>query len=108
MVHEALATGVELEKKGISYEIIYPRTIVPFDKELFLNSIAKTSRLLIVDEGTFTTGWNLEVAAIVGEKRLQYLDAPARRLTAPDTPVPFAPQYARVLYSQQAEDNRDG
>ena len=91
MVHEALAAATELEKDGISCEVIDPRTLVPFDEETLLNSVAKTSRLLIVDEGTRAGGWSSEVAAIVVEKGLQYLDAPIKRLTAPDTPAPFAP-----------------
>lgn len=102
MVHEALAAAAELEKEGISCEVIDPRTLVPFDEEALLNSIAKTSRLVIVDEGTLTGGWSSEVAAIAAEKGLQYLDAPVRRLTAPDTPAPFAPNM-REFYTPDRE-----
>ena len=90
-VHEAIAAAGELEKEGISCEVIDPRTIVPFDETTLLNSVSKTGRLVIVDEGTLTGGWSSEVAAVVAEKGVQYLDAPVRRVTAPDTPAPFAP-----------------
>jgi len=90
-VHEAVAAAAELEKEGISCEVIDPRTLVPFDETTLLNSVAKTGRLVIVDEGTLTGGWSSDVAAIVAEKGVQYLDAPVRRVTAPDTPAPFAP-----------------
>ncbi|MCX5780147.1 MAG: alpha-ketoacid dehydrogenase subunit beta [Firmicutes bacterium] len=91
MLHKALAAAEELAKKGINVEVLDPRTLVPLDKEAILKSVAKTGKLLIVHEEVRTSGFGGEIAAIVCEEGFDYLDAPIKRLTAPDTPIPFAP-----------------
>ena len=90
-VYRALEAADELEKEGISAEVIDPRTLVPLDKELILASVRKTGRLVIVEEDNLTGGWAADLAAIVAEEAFFYLDAPIRRVSAPDTPAPFAP-----------------
>ncbi|MFQ5996100.1 MAG: alpha-ketoacid dehydrogenase subunit beta [Dehalococcoidales bacterium] len=89
MVTRALNAAEKLEEKGISLEIIDPRTIVPFDKETVLNSVKKTGRLVIFTEECQTGSFAGQVAAIVADEGFDYLDAPIKRVNAPDTPVPY-------------------
>lgn len=95
MVYKALAAAEMLQQEGISCEIIDPRTLVPFDTDLVVQSVRKTEHLIIVDECPRTGGWAGEVAAEIQEQAFGYLDAPIKRVTAPDTPVPFAPVMER-------------
>ena len=90
-VYRALAAAEQLAQEGIEAEVIDPRTLVPLDKELILESVRKTGRLVIVEEDNLTGGWAGDVAAIVAEEAFFWLDAPIKRVSAPDTPVPFAP-----------------
>ena len=90
MVTRALNAAETLQKeKGISLEVIDPRTIVPFDKETVLNSVKKTGRLVIFTEECETGSFAGQVAAIVADEGFDYLDAPIKRVNAPDTPVPY-------------------
>lgn len=91
MVHRALAAAKKLEEKGISLEVIDPRTVKPLDKQTIIQSVKKTGRLVIFDEEPKTGSWAAEVAAIVAEEAFDYLDAPIKRVCAPDTPIPFSP-----------------
>lgn len=91
MVHKALAASQELRKQGISVEVIDPRTLVPLDKQGIIKSVKKTGRIVIVTEDSKTAGISAEIAAIVAEEALDYLDAPIRRVAEPDTPIPFSP-----------------
>jgi acetoin:2,6-dichlorophenolindophenol oxidoreductase subunit beta len=91
MIYRAMEAAAILEKEGISVEIIDPRTLVPFDYETLINSIKKTSRLMIVEEDTRRNGWGAEVAAQIAEDAIYYLDAPVKRVASYDVPVPFAP-----------------
>ncbi len=90
-MYRALAAAEELAKEGIEAEVIDPRTLVPLDKELLLESVKKTGRLVIVEEDNRTSGWGAEIAAMVAEEAFFWLDAPVKRVSAPDTPPPFAP-----------------
>jgi pyruvate dehydrogenase E1 component beta subunit len=91
MVHKALAAAEQLAKSGISAEIIDPRTLTPLDKAAILASVKKTGRIVIVSEDTKTAGVSAEIAAIVAEEAVDYLDAPIKRVAEPDTPIPFSP-----------------
>jgi acetoin:2,6-dichlorophenolindophenol oxidoreductase subunit beta len=91
MIYRAMEAAAILEKEGISVEIIDPRTLVPFDYETVINSIKKTSRLMIVEEDTRRNGWGAEVAAQIAEDAIYFLDAPVKRIASYDVPVPFAP-----------------
>ncbi len=91
MVHRALAVAEKLQEEGISVEVIDPRTLVPLDKQTIINSLQKTGRLVIMDEEPRTGSWAAEVSAMVAEEAFDLLDAPIRRVCAPDTPVPFSP-----------------
>lgn len=90
-VYRALGAAERLARDGIDAEVIDPRTLVPLDKELILESVRKTGRLVVVEEDNRTHGWAAEIAAMVAEEAFFYLDAPVKRVSAPDTPPPFAP-----------------
>jgi pyruvate/2-oxoglutarate/acetoin dehydrogenase E1 component len=91
MVHKALEAAKELNEQGIGAEVIDPRTIAPLDKRTIINSVKKTGRLVIVSEDCKTAGVSAEIAALVSEGALDYLDAPIKRVAEPDTPIPFSP-----------------
>jgi pyruvate/2-oxoglutarate/acetoin dehydrogenase E1 component len=91
MVHQALAAAHALSAEGIEAEVIDPRTLSPLDDETILSSVAKTHRLLIVDEDNPRCSAATDIAAIVADKGFDTLDAPIKRITAPHTPVPFSP-----------------
>jgi pyruvate dehydrogenase E1 component beta subunit len=90
-VYRALEAADELARKGIEAEVIDPRSLVPLDKELILDSVRKTGRLVVVEEDNLTGGWAGDIVAMVAEEAFFWLDAPIKRVSAPDTPVPFAP-----------------
>lgn len=90
-VYRAMAAAERLAQEGIEAEVIDPRTLVPLDKELILESVRKTGRLVVVEEDNLTGGWAGDIAAMVAEQAFFYLDAPIKRVSAPDVPAPFAP-----------------
>jgi 2-oxoisovalerate dehydrogenase E1 component beta subunit len=90
MVHESLAAAERLSKEGAECEVIDLRTLVPLDKQAFLNSVRKTSRALVVYEAHLTGGFGGEVAAIIAQEAFDVLDAPVTRVASLDVPVPFA------------------
>ena len=91
MVHQTLAACAELEKDGISVEVIDPRTILPLDIDTILHSVHKTGRLLIVDEDYSFFGVGAEIAAQVVACAFDDLDAPVQRLNGAFAPVPYSP-----------------
>ena len=91
MLYRSLAAADRLAQLGIEAEVIDPRTLVPLDKNLILESLRKTGRLLIVEEDNLTNGWGAEIAALMADEAFAWLDAPIKRLAAPDVPPPFAP-----------------
>jgi pyruvate/2-oxoglutarate/acetoin dehydrogenase E1 component len=91
MVHKALKAAEKLEDEGINVEIVDPRTLTPLDKQAIIKSVRKTGRIVIVSEDCKTAGVSAEIAAVVAEEALDYLDAPIRRVAEPDTPIPFSP-----------------
>jgi len=90
-VYRALEAAEQLAEEGIEAEVIDPRTLVPLDRELILNSVRKTGRLVVVEEDNLTGGWAADIVAMVAEQAFFWLDAPVKRVSAPDTPPPFAP-----------------
>jgi acetoin:2,6-dichlorophenolindophenol oxidoreductase subunit beta len=91
MVNQALAAADALSAEGIEVEVIDPRTLSPLDDETILSSVAKTHRLLIVDEDNPRCSAATDIAAMVADRGFDTLDAPIKRVTAPHTPVPFSP-----------------
>jgi pyruvate dehydrogenase E1 component beta subunit len=91
MVHVALAAADALGGRGVSAEVIDPRTLVPLDREALLASARKTGRVIVVDEGHQSYGASAELAAVVAEGAFWHLDAPVTRMGAMDVPIPFSP-----------------
>ena len=90
MLRQALAAAERLANEGIEVEIIDPRTLNPFDRETIIESVKKTGACMVVEEGYRTLGVGAEVAAILLEEALPYLDKPLKRLAIPDVPLPTA------------------
>jgi len=97
MVQKAMQAATRLEKEGISVEVIDPRTLVPFDKDTILASVAKTGRLVIVDEAYASCGVSAEIAAIAASEALYELDAPILRICALPAPHAFSPSLDNYL-----------
>jgi 2-oxoisovalerate dehydrogenase E1 component beta subunit len=88
------------EEDGVSTEIVDLRTIIPWDQKAVLASVEKTSKVIVLHEDTHTGGFGAEIAATIAEEAFEQLDAPVMRITAPDTPVPFAPSLERAFLPQ--------
>jgi len=91
MVHRALEAADMLKAEGISVEVIDPRTSSPLDEDTILESVAKTGRLVVVDESSPRCGMAADIAALVASKGFRDLKAPIEMVTPPHTPVPFSP-----------------
>jgi pyruvate dehydrogenase E1 component beta subunit len=90
MVPVALKAAEELEKQGVSVEVIDPRTIRPLDIETILTSIRKTNRVVVAEESHPFSGIGAEISAQISERAFDYLDAPVKRVSGVDTPMPYA------------------
>lgn len=90
MTHIALEAAEVLARENISLEVVDLRTILPLDKDTVKASVARTNKAIILHEDTKTGGVGAEIAAILAEELFEYLDGPIVRVTAPDTPVPYA------------------
>jgi 2-oxoisovalerate dehydrogenase E1 component beta subunit len=91
MVWAALEAARELEKDGLSLEVVDLRTLLPYDEEAVLASVRKCNKVILLHEDTRTGGMAGELAALIAEEAFEDLDGPIMRITAPDTPVPFSP-----------------
>ncbi|WP_303975159.1 alpha-ketoacid dehydrogenase subunit beta [Streptococcus merionis] len=91
MLERAIQAADELAEEGISVEVVDPRTLVPLDKEMIINSVKKTGRLVLVNDAYKTGGYIGEIAAMIAESEaFDYLDAPIVRVASEDVPVPYA------------------
>jgi 2-oxoisovalerate dehydrogenase E1 component beta subunit len=98
MVYTAEEAAKQLPDSSI--EIIDLRTVMPWDKDAVLASARKTSKVLVLHEDTRTGGFGAEIAATIAEEAFEDLDAPVRRIAAPDTPVPFSPVLEKAFIPQ--------
>jgi len=90
MVKYALDAALELEKQGIDAEVIDLRSIRPIDKETIINSVKKTNRCVVAEEGFPFASVGSEISSILMESAFDYLDAPVKRLASVDAPLPYA------------------
>ena len=103
MVFVAMDAAKELEKEGIDLEVIDLRSLMPWDREKVLESVKKTSKVILLHEDTRTGGFAGEMAAVIAEDAFEYLDGPIRRITAPDTPVPYSPPLEEFFLPQVSD-----
>jgi 2-oxoisovalerate dehydrogenase E1 component beta subunit len=101
MVYTAAEAAQKVEEEsGLSVEILDLRTVIPWDKKAVLRSVEKTSKVIVLHEDTRTGGFGAEIAATIAEEAFEHLDAPVKRITAPDTPVPFSPPLEKAFIPQ--------
>lgn len=102
-VRDSLNAAKKIEKEqNVSIEIIDLRTIIPWDKDLVIESVKKTNRAIVVHEDTMTGGFGGEIASFISDEAFRYLDAPVLRLAAKDSHIPYAPVYENdVLPNEQ-------
>jgi pyruvate/2-oxoglutarate/acetoin dehydrogenase E1 component len=100
MVYTADEAAKRLESDSVSIEIVDLRTIIPWDKASVLESVRKTSKVLVLHEDTRTGGFGGEIAATIAEEGFEDLDAPVRRIGAPDTPAPYSPPLEKAFIPQ--------
>lgn len=90
MLYVALDVAEQLEKEGVSVEVIDLLTVSPWDEETIIESVKKTGRLIVVDEANPHNNTATDIASVISDKAFDYLDGPIKCVCAPDTPVPFA------------------
>ena len=98
MVHTAAEAAEGFD--DLSVEVIDLRSVLPWDKEAVLASVRKTSKVLVLHEDTRTGGFGAEIAATIADEAFEDLDAPVKRIAAPDTPVPFSPPLEKAFIPQ--------
>ena len=103
MVGKALEAASQLAEEGVDAEVIDLRTIRPLDEEAIIESVAKTNRIIVVEEGWPTCGIGSEVAALMMEKAFDFLDAPLLRVCGEDVPMPYAANLATLALPQVAD-----
>lgn len=104
MLPRVLKVAEELEEEGISVEVLDPRTLVPLDKELIINSVKKTGRAILVNEACKTGGYLGEIASVISESEaFDYLDAPIIRLAGLDVPIPYNPELESAVVPSEKQ-----
>ena len=103
MVYTALDAAAELEKEGVSVEVIDLRSLLPLDVDAILETAKKTSKVIVLHEATLTGGPGGEIVARVAEHAFEYLDGPIMRIAPPDTPVPYSPPLEEAFLPQVAD-----
>ena len=102
-VHQGLEAAAELDKEGISVEVVDVRTLVPLDLETIVSSVRKTSRAVVLHEDTRRLGYGAEIAAEIQEECFWWLDHPVVRVAAKDTPIPTSPPLEDAVLPQTAD-----
>jgi len=100
MVEKSLKAAREMEKRGVSVEVVDLRTIVPLDIETILNSVKKTGKVIVFYEDSKFMGFGAEIVAEISEKAFEYLDAPIKRIAGLDVHVPFHPNLEKTALPQ--------
>ena len=105
MAHRALIAAGRLAEESLSVEVIDPRTIRPLDIDTIVESVKKTNRVVLAEESHPICGVNAEISAEIMERAFDYLDAPIKRVSGADVPMPYAknlenlavPDVARIV-----------
>lgn len=101
MVNRSLEAAAELERDGISVEVIDPRTLVPLDEETIIKSVSKTGKLIVVHEAVKRSGYGGEIASMIAESEaFYYLDAPIKRLGGVAAPMPYNQELEKLAVPQ--------
>ena len=103
MMYTALDAAAELEKEGVSVEVLDLVSILPLDEEAILATARKTSKVIMLHEATLTGGAGGEVVARIAEKAFEFLDGPIMRVAAADTPVPYSPPLEEAFLPQVSD-----
>lgn len=103
MVQKAMAVAKELQKSGISLEIIDPMTLMPLDEDTILTSVKKTGKAIIMHEAMKICGAGAEIASIIQREVFDYLDAPVERIGAKHTPIPYAHVLEQACLPQEQD-----
>lgn len=102
MVRPGLRVATELEKEGISVEVLDPRTLVPLDEDAIVASVRKTGRLVVIDEARQYCSAASEIAALVSERCFDFLKAPVARVNVPNIAIPYSPPLEKVIIPDEA------
>ena len=100
-VNLSLSAAIELEKEGISAEVINPRTLVPLDKDTILNSVEKTGRLIVVDPAHKVCSAASEISSIVAEEGFWFLQSPIMKVASEQVHIPYTPSLEKLVYPNQ-------
>jgi pyruvate dehydrogenase E1 component beta subunit len=103
MVPKTMEAAEELSRIGISAEVIDPRTLVPLDRQTMIDSVAKTGRVVVAHEAHKRSGPGAEIAAMLAEEAVEYLDGPIIRVAAKNTPIPYSPELEAFVLPDVAE-----
>lgn len=103
LIHKCLLVADRLKDEGISVEVIDPRTLFPLDKKTIIDSVKKTSRVVIAHEAHLRGGFGGELAAIIADEAFEYLDSPVKRIGAKDAPIPFPSVLEDYVLPQEAD-----
>ena len=102
MVEKAIRASKEMEKKGVSVEVVDLRTIVPLDVETILNSVKKTGKVIVFHEDSKFMGFGAEIVSLISENCFEFLDAPVKRVAGLDVHVPFHPVLEKEALPQDS------
>jgi 2-oxoisovalerate dehydrogenase E1 component beta subunit len=102
-VHQGLEIADQLAEDGVSVEVVDLRTVVPLDIDTVVESVKKTSRVVVLHEAALRLGMGAEIAAQIQEKAFWYLDAPVARIAALNTPTPTSPPLEDAVIPQPAQ-----
>jgi pyruvate dehydrogenase E1 component beta subunit len=97
MIHVALQAAAQLEKAGVNAEVLDLRTLRPLDVDAIVATVARTNRVVLVEEGWPYGGITATVAALIQEEAFDHLDAPVLRVTQADVPMPYAKNLEKVV-----------
>ena len=97
LVNKAIDVANKLEEEGISVEVYDPRTLLPLDKDLLKESVAKTRRVIVIDDSNRTCGFAAEIVSIIADECFDILKSPVKRITRANVTVPFSPALEKLV-----------